>query len=338
MAQFGAVGLALLGVATIAVTRQEPGTVESATQFLASLDRTQHRAAVMTVDDDYRTLWRFIPAQRQGVSWKGMTDEQEEKAMALLRSVLSEVGIKKTEVARELQRHLAEVEDNPTFRDHELYYFTFFGTPSETEEWGWRYDGHHLSLNFAYNGRTLVASTPQFFGALPAEIESGPREGLRMLPKEQDLGFAFLDSLTDEQRSKAIVSERAPFDMYTFQSRKVDRQKDEGIRYTDLTSDQQKSLLGLIRAHAESQRDDEAARRMGQIASVGHESVHFVWRGATSPGRPHYYRILGPTFLIEFDNAQTNANHIHTVWRDYEGDFGRDVLAEHHAAFDHSQE
>ncbi|MCH7944831.1 MAG: DUF3500 domain-containing protein [Armatimonadetes bacterium] len=334
MRNSAALGLALLGVSTIAVSPQRPDTVSAANDFLASLDRTQHRAAVKQVDDDYRTLWRFTPARRQGVSWKGMTSEQEQKATALLRSVLSDVGMKKAGLVRELEQVLAEIERNPR-RDHEQYFFTFFGTPSDSRTWAWRYEGHHISLNFAYKGTTLVASTPQFFGSNPAEVKSGPKKGMRALAKEQDQAFAFVNSLSDGQRSKAVVSVRAPRDIFTGENRTAQRQGDEGLRYGDMTGAQQKALMRLVRVHAEAQRGDEVARRLGKIASVGHEGIVFAWMGGIEPGQGHYYRVQGLTFLIEYDNIQNSANHIHAVWRDFDGDFGRDVLAEHYATSAH---
>ena len=335
MRKFGILGLALLGVAAIGVSTRSLNTVDAANEFLASLDRTQHRDAVKQTDDDYRTRWRYTPASRQGVSWKSMTADQEEKATALLRSVLSDVGMKKAGVVRELEQVLGEIERNPRGRDHEQYFFTFFGTPSKTREWAWRYEGHHISLNFAYKGSKLVASTPQFFGSNPAEVMSGPKKGLRMLPKEQDVALRFLASLSDGQRSKAVLSQRAPRDIFTGESRTAERQSNEGLKYREMTGEQQKALQNLIRVHAEAQRSDEANRRMGQLAAVGFESIVFAWMGGAKPGEGHYYRIQGPTFLIEYDNIQNNANHVHAVWRDFDGDFGRDVLGDHYASSPH---
>ncbi|MCH8977704.1 MAG: DUF3500 domain-containing protein [Armatimonadetes bacterium] len=329
-----ALGLALLGVSTIAVSPQSPDTVGAANEFLASLDRTQHRAAVKQADDDYRTLWKYTPAQRQGVSWKSMTGEQQKNAATLLQSVLSDVGMKKAGLVRELEQVLGEIERNPR-RDHEQYFFTFFGVPSSTDEWAWRYEGHHVSLNFTYKGTTLVASTPQFFGANPAEVKSGPKKGMRALSKEQDLAFAFVNSLGEDQRSKAVLSPRAPRDIFTGENRTAQRQSEEGLKYGDMTAAQQKALMHLVWIHAEAQRGEEAARRIGQIAVSGFDEIVFAWMGGMEPGQGHYYRIQGPKFLIEYDNIQNGANHIHAVWRDFDGDFGRDVLAEHYATSTH---
>ena len=330
MRKFGVMVLALLGVATIAVNPQRPDSVGAASQFLSSLDRTQLRDAVKQTDDDYRTRWRYTPAQRQGVSWKTMTKGQKLNATALLKSVLSDGGMMKASQVRDLEQVLADAERNPTRRDSEQYFFTFFGTPSKTDEWAWRYEGHHVSLSFSYKGSKLIGSTPQFFGSNPAEVKSGPKKGLRMLSKEQDMALAFVNSLDKDRKAKAVISGTAPRDIFTGESRTAQRQSDDGLRYGDMTGAQQKALQRLISIHAEAQRWEEAARRMGQIAAVGHEGIVFAWMGGTKAGEGHYYRIQGLTFLIEYDNIQNNANHVHAVWRDFESDFGRDVLAEHY--------
>ena len=326
--------LAAVGIVGVGQQKRE-STVEAANGFLASLDRTQHRAAIKPAGDDYRTRWRFTPAQRQGVSWKGMTSEQDRKATALLQSVLSDVGMKKAGLVRELEQVLAEQSGNARFRDHEQYFFTFFGSPSQSEEWAWRYEGHHISLNFTFKGSKLVASTPQFFGSNPATVKSGPKKGMRALSKEQDLAFAFVNSLSEDQRSKAVLAPRAPRDIFTGENRKAQRQGERGLRYEDMTRDQQKALMQLVLVHAEAQHGDEIARRTRQIAVAGHERIVFAWMGGMQPGQGHYYRIQGQQFLIEYDNIQNSANHIHAVWRDFEGDFGRDVLAEHYATGAH---
>ena len=327
--------LVLLGVASIADGPKQKDTVTSANGFLASLDRTQHRDAVKPFDDDYRTLWRYTPAQRQGVTWKSMTSDQEQKALDLLRSVLSDVGIQKVGNVRELEGVLAEIERNPNYRDKDAYYFTFFGTPSKTEEWAWRYEGHHVSLNFAYKGNKLVASTPQFFGSNPAEVRSGDKKGLRMQSKEQDLAFELLGSLSESQKGKAILTAHVPGDIFTGESREAQRQSDEGVKYSELNKDQQRTMISLIKVHAEAQKPEESNRRMSDMRAEGLDDVRFAWIGSEKPGAGHYYRIQGKSFVIEYDNTQNGANHIHAVWRDFDSDFGRDMLRDHYTTSDH---
>ena len=209
--------LPLVAVAMVGDERA-PDAVASATAFLASLDKDQHRSAVKTFDDDYRTFWRYTPATRQGIAWKDMTADQTAKAVALLKSCLSDLGYQRTQTVREVEAVLGQMENNRG-RDRDNYLFTFFGAPSESEVWAWRYEGHHVSLNFTYRGSKLVSSTPQFFGSNPAEVPSGEQKGLRVLAKEEDLGIALLASLTPEQRKAAIVADQAPSEIATAESR-----------------------------------------------------------------------------------------------------------------------
>lgn len=283
----------------------------------------------MPFDDRYRTVWRYTPANRRGIPWKGMSEDQAVKARALLKSILSDVGYQRTQDVRTIEQILSRIENN-SWRDKDNYFVTFFGQPSASEPWGWRYEGHHISLNFTYHGDKLVASTPQFFGSNPAEVRDGDRKGMRMLAREEDLGIAFLASLTDEQRAIAVVGDRAPYDIFTREDPVVAKPAASGIRYTQLTESQKKALIDLIRANAEAQGAGEVKRRMDAIERAGHDEIAFAWMGALDRSGGHYYRIQGPTFLIEFDNTEHRANHIHVVWRDFEGDFGRDVLKDHY--------
>jgi hypothetical protein len=217
-------------------------------------------------------------------------------------------------------------------RDPDLYYFTIFGTPGSAS-WAWRYEGHHLSQNWTFAGGKAAATSPAFFGANPARVASGPLEGTRALAAEEDLAFAFLASLTEDQRRTAVVSATAPRDILTAASRRAERLGDEGLAANALTGPQQAALMKLIEEHAGAQPPALAAMRMRRVRESGLETLMFAWMGATErgPGNGHYYRIQGPSFLIEYDNTQNNANHQHIVWRDFAGDFGADVLAIHYA-------
>jgi hypothetical protein len=217
--------------------------------------------------------------------------------------------------------------ENSSRRDKDYYVFTFFGQPSSTGKWGWRYEGHHISLNFTFEGDKIVSSTPQFFGSNPAQVPNG---GMRMLAKEEDSGISFLATLTEDQRKLAVIAGSAPSEIFTAENREASRQPENGIKFAQLNSDQQRALIDLIRLNAEAQNPVEVKRRMDAIEKAGHDKIVFAWMGAPDRSAAHYYRIQGPTFLIEFDNSQNRANHIHLVWRDFEGDFGRDVLKEHY--------
>jgi hypothetical protein len=263
-----------------------------------------------------------------------MSEGQAAKARGLLKAVLSDLGYRRTQDVRTIEEILSRLENNPG-RDKDNYFVTFFGQPSVTEPWGWRYEGHHVSLNFTYDGDKLVASTPQFFGSNPAEVPDGDHKGMRMLAREEDLGIAFLASLTAEQRAVAILDDRAPIEIFTREDPVAAKLAERGIRYSALTDGQKKSLLALIRANSEAQEVGEVERRMEAIEKAGLGDIVFAWMGAPDRSGGHYYRIQGPTFLIEFDNTQNRANHIHVVWRDFHGDFGRDVLKEHYASHQH---
>jgi hypothetical protein len=216
-------------------------------------------------------------------------------------------------------------------RDPEKYYFSVFGEPADTGTWGYRVEGHHVSLNFTVvNGR--VASSPNFFGANPAEVREGPRAGLRALKREEDLGREFVKSLTDAQRAIAIVEKKAYPDIITMASRKAALTgQPNGLPFAKLTV-KQKDILGeLIGEYAGNFPAPLAEARIEQFRK-NQASLYFAWAGGIEKGDPHYYRIQTSAFLIEYDDTQNNANHIHSVWRDYEGDFGLDLLGDHYKA------
>jgi hypothetical protein len=301
----------------------------SALLFLGSLTKEQHDKAVVPFDGDYRTLWRYTPATRQGVSWKELDANQTKIAHEFIRSVLSEVGYRRTQDIRTIEQVLGGIE-NSARRDKDYYLFTFFGEPSSSGEWGWRYEGHHISINLTFKGDTIVSSTPQFFGSNPAEVPSGDHKGMRLLAKEEDAAIAFLASLSEDQKKLAVIADRAPSEIFTAENREASRQADTGVKFTQLSADQQAALIALIRLNAEAQNPVEVKRRLDAIRKAGHDKIVFAWMGTPDRSAAHYYRIQGPTFLIEFDNSQNRANHIHLVWRDFEGDFGRDVLKDHY--------
>jgi hypothetical protein len=230
-----------------------------------------------------------------------------------------------------LDQVLKDVEKGkgPT-RDPELYYFTIFGQPGSKEPWGWRVEGHHVSLNFTIVDGKGVAATPAFLGANPATIKEGPRAGLRILGEEEDMGRRLIKSLNDQQREEAIFAKEAPKDIITGNARKAMIDRPVGVSYDKLDETQKRMLVELVGNYADRHRPDIAAEDLKRINTAGWDKVKFAWAGGLDPGQKHYYRVQGPTFLIEYDNTQNNANHIHTVWRDLERDFGEDLLLEHY--------
>ena len=322
------VGTGLVALARTAPPSPPPAMATAARAFLDSLTAEQKAVAQFPFTADERFVWFYTPVARKGLTLKAMTEPQRKLAMNLLRSGLSERGYAKAETIRALEDVLVELGGNPTQRDRELYYFTIFGEPGAKATWGWRYEGHHLSQNWTIVNGTAMATTPQFFGANPAEVRQGSKSGLRALAAEEDLGYELLRSLDQAQRDAAIIDPKAPNDILTTNTREAAIQEDRGVASSRLSAAQQALLLKLITEHAGAQTDPIARDRLAR-AKASLNDVKFAWMGSTEKGQGHYYRVQGRTFLIEFDNTQNNANHIHQVWRDFKGDWGRDLLAEH---------
>ena len=179
------------------------------------------------------------------------------------------------------------------------------------------------------NGK-LIGSSPQFFGANPAEVRDGPMKGTRVLSAEEDLGRSLVKSLSTDQRVEAVLSVSAPADIVPTNQRKAAIQEDKGVAYSKLSQDQQGTLLALIEEYLSAQPQAEARQRLDKIRQASFDRIKFAWMGGLEKGEGHYYRVQGSTFLIEYDNTQNNANHIHCVWRDFKGDWGEGLLAEHY--------
>ncbi len=277
----------------------------------------------------------YVPGNRSGITLKVMSETQRKAAKELLKSCLSEVGFQKVESIRaDLEDVLRQMEQNPG-RDPEQYFIAFFGEPSPKGRWGWRFEGHHVSLSFTYLDGRLVATSPQFLGSNPARVLEGPHKDLRVLGKEEGLGRQLVISLSLEQKSSAIIGKTAPADIVTSNQRVAAVLDVTGIPFPALNKVQAVAMREIVKLFADIQRPDQAKARLAKIEKSGWEKVRFAWMGSIEPGKGHYYRIQGPTFLIEYDNTQNNANHVHAVWRDFKGDFGRDALAEHYETSNH---
>lgn len=305
------------------------GIVDAAETFLATLDEERRARASRPFEDGERFEWFFTPVARTGLPLRAMTAEQRGAALALLQRVTTSQGYLKATGVMHLEGILAELEGRPERRDPEDYHFWIFGTPSHEEPWGWRFEGHHISLNFtAADGVTV--STPSFIGANPARVPSGPFTGWRLLANEEDLARALVHSLDATQRERAILSGTAPRDIVTGNDRRVSLEQMEGIPVEAMGPEQRALLLRLLAEYVENADPEIAGPRMARLEEVGIDRLHFAWAGGLEVGDPHYYRIHGPTLLIEYDNTQGNANHIHSVWRDLENDFGEDLLRRHY--------
>jgi hypothetical protein len=334
--------VALLAFALVPFSRAHVAGEEMATaakKFLDSLRPEQRAKAVFELKSDERLNWHFIPKVRNGLTLKDMTPAQRDLAHGLLRTGLSAHGYAKTTNIISLEDVLKVIEAGrgTMVRDHELYYFSIFGTPEAAGTWGWRVEGHHYSQNFTVVKGELFSGTPSFLGTNPAEVRSGPRKGLRVLADEEDLGRALVKSLTDEQRKTAIFDTKAPADVITAAKRKVTPLETVGLPAPKLNTAQKAQLETLIKTYVGRLRGDLAAADFAKIQKQGWDKVYFAWAGGVEKGEPHYYRVQGPTFLIEYDNTQNDANHIHAVWRDFDNDFGEDLLRQHYDKVPHGK-
>ena len=331
--------LCALGIPAHDTPSALPRMVFTARNFLASLTPEQRESVVFPFQDEERFFWHYIPSAdipgrygrpRKGLTLKEMSSHQKALAAALLSAGLSQQGYIKATTIMSLEDILRIMEnDTKGRRDPERYHFSVFGEPSETGPWAYRIEGHHVSLHFTV-AKGRVVGNPTFFGSNPAEVREGPRKGLRILGAEEDKARALLDALSPAQRKTCVVSETAYPDILTERTRKAALEgQPSGLRASEMTSDQRRLLDVLLDEYVDNLPGELAAQRRSRISESG-DRIWFAWAGVIERGGPHYYRIQSPTFLVEYDNTQNGANHIHTVWRDFEDDFGVDLLAEHY--------
>jgi len=318
--------------------RAAAAMTDAATKLLAGLTPEQREKTAFPLDTEERVRWNFIPTNmfpRKGLPIKEMTQPQRTLAHGLLRAGLGQKGYGTATAIMELETILHEIENSggrkgANVRDPELYFFTVFGTPSAKTPWGWRVEGHHVSLHFSVANNAAVASTPSFFGTNPAEVrEEGPKKGLRVLGSMEDAARALLETLDEDQKKTALIADVAPTEILTKTAVTFDPLAPAGIAAAALKPAQRDLLSKIIESYTAQMADDIGAERLAKIKQAGLEKVTFAWAGPLERGRQHYYRIQGPSFLIEYDNSQNQGNHVHSVWRDFNGDFGRDLLREH---------
>ncbi len=310
---------------------------DAATALLESLEGEQRAHTSLPFSGDERYQWSYTPGPRNGLLLKAMTSAQRSAALRLFDAALSARGAATAQqiiALEDILRETERIEQRPSRdeRDPGLYYFTIFGTPGGSEPWGWRVGGHHLALNFAVVEGELVSPTPLFFGANPAEVHHGPERGLRVLAAEEDLARALLGSLEAGQKTLAIVDPVAPADILTKNYRMADPAAvPHGIAYAALSGEQRGHLVRVVRHYIERTADEVSTQAWARIERAGLDELTFAWAGPEERGEGHYYAVKGPTFLIEYDNTQNSANHIHSVWRDLTDDWGEDILADHYA-------
>jgi hypothetical protein len=308
---------------------------EAAQAFLTSLDAEQLKKASMKFDDPARLDWHNIPKpQRKGLQVRDMNAQQRTLCHNLLRAALSPAGYDKAVKIMSLENNLREGEKNlpnGQLRDPERYFLTIFGKPETAGAWGWSFEGHHLSLNFVVRDGEVIGETPSFWGANPATlhifVSGGPEQGTRTLADEEQLAFDLVGELTDEQRARATIAAKAPAEYRAAGAPQPPHTAPEGLPVAEMTEPEKKTLRSLLETYASHLAPQLAAAQLADVDAKGFDRIFFAWAGATKPGVGHYYRIQGPSFVLELVNIQADpagnpANHIHSVWRSLAGDFG----------------
>jgi hypothetical protein len=308
----------------------------AATCFLDALTPEQRSRASLPFEGDERYEWNYTPVHRNGLTLTEMTGEQVDLALALMDTALSARGARQAREIMELERNLREWETiqrfvTPWSRDAERYYFTVHGTPGGQKPWGVRVGGHHIGIHVTVAAGDLVSAVPHFFGANPAEVRHGPDKGKRVLAAEEDLARQLLSTLDSGRKSKAVTSPEAPRDILTHASRTAaDHVAPRGLAFSGMTGPQRERFVALIKNYTERVADDLSGNLWRRVEAAGLDGVTFAWAGSEERGHGHYYAVQGPTFLIEYDNTQNGANHIHAVLRDFTHDWGEDLLASHY--------
>jgi hypothetical protein len=309
--------------------------------WLDGLDDGQRVQATFPFDTRERFVWAYTPGTREGLALRDMRPDQREAAHAIVRVSLSNRTAGEVASVIALESVLGEVERAAgrggwQRRDPELYWFGVFGEPDPRTPWSWRVGGHHVAVHITVADGEVLGTTPSFLGANPAVVPSGPQRGFRALAGEEGFARSLLSNMTPAERTAAIVSDRAPAEILTENAPRADATNvPRGVRHADLQRLQQADLERLIRLYVDRVRPDVADWQWRRIVADGLGEVTFAWAGSEEPGRGHYYAIRGPRFLIEYDNTQNGANHIHAVWRDLDNDWGEDLLRAHLAGARH---
>ena len=310
-------------------------TVEKANSFLSILSKEQKELTLFPFDGEERYNYHFVPIPRKGITLNDLNESQKKAALDLLHSCLSDAAFQKTEDIRQLEYVLIDIEKRKPddhYRDAGNYHISIFGIPSANTIWGWRFEGHHMSFNFSFDKKKMTSGAPAFLGTNPAIVLEGPQKGKQVLKDEEDNGYAVLSALNASQLIKAIIDTVAYKDILSFDKRKLMLDEPTGIKYSELTSAQQSLLLNLISTYVHRFTKLFADDMLKDIQKDGLDKISFAWAGNTKIefGKGTYYRVQGPGFLIEYDNTQNNANHVHSVLRDLKHDFGGDELLEHY--------
>ena len=305
----------------------------AAVAWLDSLSAEQRAKATYEYMDGERVFWYYPPLNRHGLALRDMDDEQRKRAYGIMESGLTPRAYKQAAQIIDHETILGKLEKErgvvSFVRDPELYYFTVFGEPGGADPWAWRVEGHHVSLHYSVWGDNVISTTPFFFGANPAEVPQGPQQGLRILGDRQDLALEMVNGLTSEQRRRAVIYPEAPYDILTYNSSRAVFPQEEGLPGSQMNGAQREMMMTIINEYVTTIREDVAQDKLNAIREQGLDDFYFAWGGGLENNTKHYYRIHGGNFVVEYDNRQNDANHIHSVLRDEENDFANDVLREH---------
>ena len=305
---------------------------EAAMRFLSRLDDGQRQQVLIAFEADNRLDWHYIPRSRQGLTFAAMRPAQAEAARALFASVLNERGLQALDNVRIVEGVLRESQGS--FRDPDRYYLAIFGAPGRFP-WGWRLEGHHLSLNVALPAAGHISVTPFFLGSHPATVPSGPHKGLRPLGPQEDLARQLMASLSEADRRAAIIADRAFGDIVAGPGRESELGQPRGLLLSAIDGAARNLVEALIDRFVGTLAPDLMAAQKRRVMEQELGRFRFAWAGPLTLGQGHYFRVHGPATLIEHDNTQSNANHIHSVWRDLSVDFGNDALADHYRRNQH---
>ncbi|MGF1560008.1 MAG: DUF3500 domain-containing protein [Flavobacteriaceae bacterium] len=312
-----------------------------AQEFLATLSPELKEKTCFTLTDEERLNWYFTPVYRKGSTLNDFNEEQKQAALELLRASISADAYLKTQAIMDLENILFVIENDPKMpdgshkRDPLNYHFSIFGDPADNGFWGWRFEGHHVSLNFVASKGELVSSTPAFMGSNPGKVRSGERKDHEVLKLETALGYALVRSLSDEQLASARFLDTSPIEIFTSNQPKASPLEHKGISYANLSEQQKTAFKDLVQLYLDKFEANFSEEFKIKIEKAGLENHSFAWAGSLDDDEGHYYSVQGPFLLIEYDNTQNDNNHVHTVVRDLTNDFGEDLLQEHYSK-DHS--
>lgn len=301
--------------------------IVEAIAFLDSLDHVRRKVALYPFDSGERFDWHYVPRRRPGLHLRDMEAGQRQAAMALLRTGLSDSGFAAAQGIMALEDVLKSRESGEDY-DPGNFAFVLFGNPETGAPWSWRVDGHHLSITFTIVDDETVVALPHFMGANPAAFDRVHT----VLGAEEELGRALIHSIDGSRRASALIAAEAPAEILTGPGREPALHRPAGLTWTAMAEGERDRLLDLVAVYAQRLRPELAEFELERMRAAGMDGLHFAWAGGLEAGQPHYYRIHGPTLIIEYDNTQNRANHIHTVWHDPALDFGRDLLGEHYGS------